>query len=755
MPVTATIPIPEDYLETAATYPFLTELLSHPSNGYLYGCYGSGIAGKMVKVKNDNFADITTVDFASDGQHTGPIDMVYSATRDRYYVLFRNGDDNRCVISEVNPTTLARTDFFNFGDIQPGAGSITADATNLYVVTFPTTPSYLVIIPFSAPGSFAEPIPLTGFSQAHCIRQFGGKLYLQGMTPPASGWVMRLTTAGVVEQTADFTGEEGQFPVDDIGESADHIWIGNRDLSGIVRKYTKTDFANVELISTGQLSRCTCSKRLVGYVWTAFENGRAVRINPTSGDRRNYTLNEGQGYHSEFTGGNEFIYTFNLSNGKIARYHIPSSGLPKQFGGIGEDSSQAIGLDSNGNIVMAGYFQSSIDFSGGAQTPLIGHGIWDIFLAKFSPSGEHIWSKGYGGAGNERIVSMAIDPNDNSIYVGGDFTGTANFGGPDRTAIGPADAFVAKYNSEGDYLWDVVFGGDGSSKVNTIDIIGPAPYGIVATGFYQSTTPVDFIDGSRPSAGVDSFLFRVNSAGVKQWAKRFTNGGAADRGTGIVVDQVDSSIYMTGFAGGSINLGGTTIVNQGGFLGKFDSGGNHLQSRAVGTANTAPALMGLGTDRDPIVFGTFPFSTNLGNADLFGGGTELFFVKYQRLTLAWVVDKGTSGTNTSPRGIKIDSNGNIYIAGFFKGTCNFGIQSLTSAFFGGFIAKYNSSFVNQWARDFKGTVQTGSDDSMNAVTVDSESPIVVGGFGAKATFDGRTFDSVGSTDILLARTSLT
>src|SRR5439155_25059398 len=76
----------------------------------------------------------------------------------------------------------------------------------------------------------------------------------------------------------------------------------------------------------------------------------------------------------------------------------PASGgaWPKRFGGAGVDYSHAVAADSRGNLVVAGYFQGTADFGGG---PLTSAGGFDIFVAKFSPTGTYLWGKRYGGTG--------------------------------------------------------------------------------------------------------------------------------------------------------------------------------------------------------------------------------------------------------------------------------------------------------------------------------------------------------------------
>lgn len=708
MPVNATIPLTQDFLETAASYPFLTELIQHPTDGYLYGCYhSSALFGSMVKVKADNFTDITTVDFANDGQHANPVDMVYVPSTDRFYVLFRNGDANRCVISAVTPSTLARTDFFNFTDIQVGAGSITADATNLYVVTFPTTPSYLVIIPIAAPGTFAEPTPLTGFSQAHCIRQFGGKLFAQGMTPPTTGWVMRLTTAGVVEETAIFTGEEGEFPVDEIGESAGHIWVGNRDLSGEIRKYSKTSFINPEVIPTTQLSKCTCVKTVGGFVWAAFENGRGVRINPDNvADRRIYTLNAGEGYHSEFTGGVEFVYTYNYFEGKIARYHIPpdiASGsmlwLVDVFGKLvgtttGTAAINGTVVDQSGNIYGVGSLSGTVQVGeiNGVPKILASEGAGEnLLIAKWNSAGQLQWAERYGG--NTRAVGngVSIDSN-NALVVTGVVGGIGNLGGGPLGGASTTYAFLAGYrSSDGGHEWSFLIGSSTGTSSGVGVVIDTSGNMFVTGNFFTRT---NLGGGDINSAGGnDLFLAKYNSSRVVQWGFRYGT-TTSDFVTGIAIDGA-GNVLLSGYTWGSIDLGGGVrpqtgtsaffIVKLLGSTGAWQwdhviaPTGDSAQANCV-TVDSGP------NGGDVIIGGSFrggsmTLSATVTITHPTASTSALFVIKYSNSgTLLYARALGGITSNNageSAKAIKADANRNIIFTGTSNGDIDWGNSRFT------------------------------------------------------------------------------
>ena len=64
------------------------------------------------------------------------------------------------------------------------------------------------------------------------------------------------------------------------------------------------------------------------------------------------------------------------------------------------------------------------------------------------------WVQAFGSSGNGSNVANAIKAApDHSLYVAGQFSGTATFGGTTVTATGAFDIFLAKYSPSGSLLW--------------------------------------------------------------------------------------------------------------------------------------------------------------------------------------------------------------------------------------------------------------------------------------------------------------
>jgi len=110
----------------------------------------------------------------------------------------------------------------------------------------------------------------------------------------------------------------------------------------------------------------------------------------------------------------------------------------KRFGSTSGDISLGVDVDGNGNVVMTGYFTGSVDFGGGV---LSGSGL-DVFVAKYSSAGAHIWSKRFGGF-DTQIGNSVASASTGEVSVAGYFANTIDFGTGTLTSAGTYDGFIA------------------------------------------------------------------------------------------------------------------------------------------------------------------------------------------------------------------------------------------------------------------------------------------------------------------------
>ncbi|MCW0218681.1 MAG: hypothetical protein OJI67_10195 [Prosthecobacter sp.] len=127
-------------------------------------------------------------------------------------------------------------------------------------------------------------------------------------------------------------------------------------------------------------------------------------------------------------------------------------------GGPKNDKTRAVTVDAQGNVFMAGETTDAGSFGDLKREPL---GSTDFFLAKVSPAGKFLWVRSLGGSGVDRGYGVVTDAAGNA-YVTGHFQSTdAQALGQTLPNAGDYDIFLAKYDPSGELLWIRTAGGKG------------------------------------------------------------------------------------------------------------------------------------------------------------------------------------------------------------------------------------------------------------------------------------------------------
>ena len=186
------------------------------------------------------------------------------------------------------------------------------------------------------------------------------------------------------------------------------------------------------------------------------------------------------------------------------------------WGGPGQDGAFPVAVDTLGNIWVTGPFENTVDFDPGPnidEHTSEGGDKRNAFVSGFDPSGGFLWARTWGGPVNAEVPSVGVDGAGN-VYASGAFEGTADFdpgaGLDEHTSNGTGDAFVTKFDSNGDFLWARTWGGAGWDEAYclSIDDNGEA----YAAGFFADTVDFDpgpAIDEHTSNGSEDDFLMHL------------------------------------------------------------------------------------------------------------------------------------------------------------------------------------------------------------------------------------------------------
>ncbi|HYG51260.1 MAG TPA: T9SS type A sorting domain-containing protein [Flavobacteriales bacterium] len=150
------------------------------------------------------------------------------------------------------------------------------------------------------------------------------------------------------------------------------------------------------------------------------------------------------------------------------------------------------------NILVGWYTDSlQLDIESGGYTLISGGpGSKSAFIASYSPDGLIGWGVSMHGtttADSCIIRAVFIDGN-NDIYVGGSYWGTIDFDGgvgvTNHTAVSGGDAFLAKYDSFGNFMWVSQLETSGiHGGINTIAMTSDLT--LYVGGFFDGTIDLD------------------------------------------------------------------------------------------------------------------------------------------------------------------------------------------------------------------------------------------------------------------------
>jgi hypothetical protein len=138
-------------------------------------------------------------------------------------------------------------------------------------------------------------------------------------------------------------------------------------------------------------------------------------------------------------------------------------------------------------------------------------------IARYTPEGVLRWSRFIGVTIGKGACGVAVDRFDRSTIAG--FTGRDLAGAPEPYA-GNDDAFVEQYDGAGNFTWAHRYatGSDDSAKAVTLDPAGDA----YIAGSTNAIAPRAF-EGS--SGGPDAFLAKFDVFGHFVWAHQFGGTG--------------------------------------------------------------------------------------------------------------------------------------------------------------------------------------------------------------------------------------
>jgi hypothetical protein len=403
----------------------------------------------------------------------------------------------------------------------------------------------------------------------------------------------------------------------------------------------------------------------------------------------------------------------------LARYDATGSPLWTRRVTTENVRPQALTVTPEGNILVVGIYTGSPDLGTG-PLPLVPLP-WTAgtFIAKFSPSGQPVWSHGFVATyfyvpdqelqyWPVQAEAVTTDAQGSLIVVGNfhgevDFGGGVLFAGPNSVYSEDAypGSFIAKFDWQGQHVWSRATQGAPSEPASKTRAVSTDAAGNVYVAG-RANNGADLGDG-QPLAGSAAYIAKYDGAGAFQWKRVFQS-------TSWVYGEVTAVRPLrNGDVAFAANLGGTFTFGGGTYTGgaPWDQGYPENLSGFTGTLSAT------------------------------GGDKALRDLKGTRLRELVVASDGTY--TVSGYGTNVDLGGGVVGPDY---------RIAGSAF----VAHYTAAGAHVWSRSFEEAF-TGDyyGPRMHLVPIGLAGVLLGGDFARPFQHDGVTYTPRGASDLFYLR----
>jgi hypothetical protein len=347
-----------------------------------------------------------------------------------------------------------------------------------------------------------------------------------------------------------------------------------------------------------------------------------------------------------------------------------------RMGASDDEYVQKIISDDEGNVVVVGYFYGTTQIGTDSYTT---YGSQDLFVAKYNAGGDFLWSFRVGGPMADYLTGLAADQDENFI-ISGNFYDEITIGDTTLLSLSSSDIFLAKFNPGGDLLWTLSAGGSSSDQVHSsaCDADGNI---LIAGSFYYDFTfgdttlstqnPVGAFIAKYMPSGQLSQVFQLD--GTYLTTEIFVT--AAPGGDFYISGNFSEQIT---FGTKTFNAG---EFNQDIYIAKYDASCD-LQWARHGFSYGSDQVVALETDNFGNLYlsghylDTLHFELLTLPYTLCCGSREIFIVSYNPEGNV-LFGEQISGTRANVQSIELNQQGNLLLSGLFTEEVILGPLSLS------------------------------------------------------------------------------
>ncbi len=380
----------------------------------------------------------------------------------------------------------------------------------------------------------------------------------------------------------------------------------------------------------------------------------------------------------------------------------------------------------------------------------------DVFIVKANKAGDVIWAKAVGGHGQANGNAIAVDENGNVYVAGTymdttDFdpgtgqslrsTGQYEQGTPGSDGYGMyyyENSYVLKLSPDGAFEWVRDFYGYYNVAKGLAAWRSTDGHGVCVTGGFSDT--VDFnqrngtdvrVTHSLPgySDRMDMYVLKLSQSGDLLWLKVMGGMKGRDLGHAVYVDN-NGDVFTTGEftdsadfdPGAGLAILRSNVEPAGGiFISKLNAQGDHVMAVGMGSTSATRGSWGsaIRTDRfgNIAIAGTYqisadmdPLKAGIASQITGTGNVNAFVARYDaQARFKWVKPLTTSASGLQQAwGVAFDDAGSVYTVGHFTNDINLNPNNNPPAVVNSgafnipntFVSKFDSAGNYAWSKHY-------------------------------------------------------
>lgn len=262
-------------------------------------------------------------------------------------------------------------------------------------------------------------------------------------------------------------------------------------------------------------------------------------------------------FEGSFTGTKDFVLVKLDNAGEIQ--------WSRQISNDEDDSDTAINgvygidvkIDGPGNVYAAGFTTGNLPGSSS-------EGGYDIFVVKYTPSGNRLWLKQLGTAGNDYLQGLEVNTT-GDVYLTG-YT-ESEFDG--QSSAGGIDLFLVKLDTDANQQWIVQQGTDTTDSINgiTLDSSG----NVILAGYTSGSL------GGSNAGSSDLLIMKYDPDGTLLWTQQNGSDGT-ELPRAIARDSADR-LFLTGYSYGNLDGESNPDEDRRSFISRYSSAGAQSWTR--------------------------------------------------------------------------------------------------------------------------------------------------------------------------------